>query len=1292
MATLVLAAAGTALGGAVGGSVAGIAAPVLGRAVGAVAGGLIDQAVFGGGSRTVESGRVTSLRVQSSRQGTPINRVFGRVRVACTVIWAARFREIVSETGGGGKGTASARTRTHSYTVSFALALCEGPIDRIGRIWADGHEVALETLPWRLHRGTEDQEPDPLIVAMEGAEAAPGFRGTAYLVFEDLPLQPWNNRVPQFSVEVYREPRVDPGLSPEIAPPLADLVEAVALSPGSGEFSLDTEPVFRRLGPGQGDWENLHGPEGRADVLLSLDQLASELPACRSVLLVVSWFGDDLRCGSCRVMPGVETNDKMTEPTVWRVAGVTRAEARRVSQTSEGSPIFGGTPSDRGVIQTIRVLRERGYRVVFYPFLLMDIAPGNGLPDPYGGDEQPAYPWRGRIVDGHQGAWADPASIARFFGEARPDHFATDGESVRYDGPPEWSWRRMVLHYAHLCAQAGGVDAFCIGSEFRGLTTLRDGPESYPAVSALSALAADVRTVLGASVRIGYAADWSEYFGHHPADGTGDVVFHLDPLWSHPAIDFVGIDNYMPLADWRDGHEHLDAAVAWSIYDLAYLRGQVEGGEGFDWYYASAEDRLAQRRTPITDGAYGEPWVYRYKDIRSWWSQPHHNRVGGVRSLVPTGWIPQSKPIWFTEIGCAAVDKGANQPNVFLDAKSSESALPYFSNGLPDAHMQRRFLQAALGYWHEAGVNPVSVVYGGPMIETASTHVWTWDARRWPDFPRRLSVWSDGVNHRAGHWITGRQGAAGLAEVVAEICVASGVGAFDVSALHGTVDGCVLNQLGTGRAALQPLMMAFGFDAIESGGVLRFVPRGGAPVAVLPDSQLVAQREGSPLRLLRGAPDGVADALRIGFIDPDTDYLAAVEASLGAAVVGAQAKTLDLPLVLARSAARGLVRALIEETSIARDTAVFSLPLKYLALEPGDVVELAAASGGGSFRVDRLALRASLELEATRVARRPVPLDGAQAAGTALMEVPIPPEVVVLDMPVHRSDATGAPLVAALSVPWRGPLDLWGSHEDENYRWLAAIDRPATLGTLIDPMPRAGAGHWWRGTVRVQLHCGTLASVTHAAVLEGANVAALEVPGGGWELIQFAKATLVAPGVWLLGDILRGQAGTEGLALDAGGRFVLLDGAPVALPAGSASVGLPLNLRIAPAGLGHDHPATVALTVVPRAEALRPRAPVYGRGARDGSGWTVSWLRRSRVDDDRWSALDAPLGESAEAYRVRVIHEEQVVRETIVNTSSYRYSDAERATDGASGAVKVQVAQISASVGVGAELEIAIDD
>ncbi|MDA4636367.1 glycoside hydrolase TIM-barrel-like domain-containing protein, partial [Escherichia coli] len=118
-----------------------------------------------------------------------------------------------------------------------------------------------------------------------------------------------------------------------------------------------------------------------------------------------------------------------------------------------------------------------------------------------------------------------------------------------------------------------------------------------------------------------------------------------DPLWAHPAIGAVGIDNYMPLSDWRDEDYNAPSANGFSgPYDPAALQSQIAGGEGFDWYYARDADRTGRRRTPITDGS-GKPWVYRYKDIEAWWKNPHYNRKGGVESANATAWQPMGKPV-----------------------------------------------------------------------------------------------------------------------------------------------------------------------------------------------------------------------------------------------------------------------------------------------------------------------------------------------------------------------------------------------------------------------------------------------------------------------------------------------------------------------------------------------------------------------------------------------------------------------------------------------------------------------
>jgi hypothetical protein len=219
----------------------------------------------------------------------------------------------------------------------------------------------------------------------------------------------------------------------------------------------------------------------------------------------------------------------------------------------------------------------------------------------------------------------------------------------------------------------------------------------------------------------------------------------------------------------------------------AYLQGNIAGGEGFDWFYASAANRSVQVRTPITDGGEagnatgssdppnGKPWVFRYKDLRAWWSNPHYNRSGGVESITPTSWVPQSKPIWFTELGCPAIDRGTNQPNVFFDPKSSESFVPYFSRGWRDDAIQRAYLEATYLFWGEAANNPLSSVYGGRMVHVPECAAWTWDARPYPFFPALTDVWTDGANWRLGHWLTGRLGAVSLVALVRHLCLRAGL-------------------------------------------------------------------------------------------------------------------------------------------------------------------------------------------------------------------------------------------------------------------------------------------------------------------------------------------------------------------------------------------------------------------------------------------------------------------------------------------------------------------------------------
>ena len=1249
---------------------------MLGQAAGAAIGSAIDQRLFG---QTLhrQGARLTDLHVQTSSEGASIPALFGRVRIAGQVIWAARFKERVETitTGGGGKGGGPrAKSTNYRYSLSFAVGLCDGEVARIGRAWANGEPFDLSLCTWRLHNGAEDQAPDALIEVIEGADRAPAYRGLAYIVFEDLPLERFGNVIPQLSFEIAR---------PVIAGPrLEDRVTGVCMIPGAGEFVYATTPIARRLGPGVEAPENLHAEQARANFDVSLDQLKADFPNCAHVLLVVSWFGDDLRCGACEIRPRVEIAGKETIPRAWRVQGLNRGAAMVVS-THDGAPAFGGTPDDPSVLEAIAALKARGYQVGLYPFLLMDVPADNDLPDPYGAAAQAAYPWRGRItLDPAPGRPGSPdqtsaagVQVASFFGAADPGDFSISAGAPVYSGPNEWSYRRFVLHYAKLAALAG-VDTFIIGTELRGLTTARDGAGSFPAVSALKALAGDVRAMLGPAPTLTYAADWSEYFGYQPQDGSGDVLFHLDPLWADENIDVVGIDWYPPLSDWRDGGTHLDAALAPAIHDGAYLEGRIEAGEAYDWHYASHEDRIAQTRTPITDGAHGEPWIYRAKDIRNFWARPHYNRQGGVRAEAPTEWIPQSKPVWLIELGCPAVDKGANAPNLFIDAKSAESALPPFSNGARDDLIQRRALEAYLSYWVEN--NPSSEIDSRAMIGAA--FLWCWDARPHPAFPARADVWADGANWRLGHWLNGRAGLSGLGEIVSALCARANVGDVDVSGLRGVVNGYVVDSPASARDALEPLMAAFDVAAAERDGRIVFFHREAPAPALLAQADLAAESAGA---LVAARADGAVLPIeaRVRFIDPMRDYMAATVSARRLDRAQGGVLTLEAPLVLEADAAELLAQSVLAAARAGAETLSLALGPAHVRLEPGDVVSF----GAGAFEIVQVEEAETRRLELRRAPNAAAARLGLAdpAAAPAPMLAPTP-ALALLDLPpLPGAEEDERPLAALFAAPWLGAHAIYAGAAQT---LRASAPQPAMMGELLWALWPGPVDRWDDGNrVRVRLYGGALASVSREAVLNGANVFAVEGAGGAWEIVQARTCVLVGPNEYELSSFLRARLGSAH-AMRAphpiGARIVALDQRLARISVQAHEWGEALAVSAPPFGEGAGHERAVLAAPVFARATLRPWAPAHLRARRSADGdVAVRWVRCARIGGDSWAAGEPPLGAPSESYRLEVLDGGDMLRTVDIPTPAWIYAAADQVTDfgGLPAALTVRVAQIDAA-------------
>ena len=278
-----------------GGTFLGFSGAAIGGVIGSTIGTVIDTRIISSlaPDQRIEGARLDSLRVTTATEGAVIPRLYGRMRVGGNIIWATDFREGQYHQPGRRQRR---RAEGHDDGIPLLRQLrggaCEGPISGIGRIWADGKALDVPGVTWRWHPRRRGASPRSVHRGHDGRGHAPAYRGTAYVVFEDLNLSAFGNRLPQISFEVFR-PLADPDTAER-------LVTAVNMIPSSGEFIYATEPVKQSTGSGGATVaENLNATPTQPTSWCRWTG-CSPWPRLWKASLVVAWFGDDLRAATAR--------------------------------------------------------------------------------------------------------------------------------------------------------------------------------------------------------------------------------------------------------------------------------------------------------------------------------------------------------------------------------------------------------------------------------------------------------------------------------------------------------------------------------------------------------------------------------------------------------------------------------------------------------------------------------------------------------------------------------------------------------------------------------------------------------------------------------------------------------------------------------------------------------------------------------------------------------------------------------------------------------------------------------
>lgn len=432
--------------------------------------------------------------------GMPIPKIYGKFRVSGRLIWSKNIKQ---------KSVASQKTKHYSsstaiynrvdyeYFGNFALALCEGPVDQILRVWYKDKIIDLGKYNYRFYKGDESQIPDQILKA-EYDDMAPAFRGICYIIFENLPLAEFNNKIPELSFELIRKTAADKEY-------VGDLVTGICFGPAHGEFLYDTEIIHKRqIYEGRLVGEvavNSNNPEKLPDSIYSLNQLKFSYPNVKWINIPIAWFTDNLDIAKAEIYPTVEFNNSdTTTSSEWVCEKYLRSNAKIISKDKYNRPNYKGTISDNSLRKYLSFLKSQNFKIILTPQILVDLPDNPSISDLTG----------------------DPRFVDEFFRKTK-------------------GYNNFITHYAKICR--GLVDGFMIGSSLKSLTNIRNSSSSFPAIDNLIALARNVKEILGDRVIISYAADYKEYHS------SNERWYNLDPLWSSDFIDVIAINNFFPLTD-----------------------------------------------------------------------------------------------------------------------------------------------------------------------------------------------------------------------------------------------------------------------------------------------------------------------------------------------------------------------------------------------------------------------------------------------------------------------------------------------------------------------------------------------------------------------------------------------------------------------------------------------------------------------------------------------------------------------------------------------------------------------
>ena len=777
----------------------------------------------------------------SSIYGNMIPKIYGTARVIGKLIWTKpiNYSEHQKITTHSNKSP----TVTHEYTdcyATLAVALCSGPIHEISKIWANELPLNLATVKHRIYKGTEDQEADPLILETENHSTA--YKGLAYVVIEDLPLRDYNNKIPRFVFEVtsYPEEFLENHVTKNII---------AVHTAGDGEFTYDTT-IQKRVNVNTingkkipyGTATKINAELATSYALSGLNSLQKTLPNVQWIGVTVCWVASSPDISQCTIKPAtIEDTNFQTFPDTWQVENYRSLRAHTIP-TNYASK-YRGTVNDASLLRYLSELKLRKYKVL----LLL------------------------KVVVMHESETkllcSDPNDIDKFF---------------------DLHYKPFVEHYCNLTK--GTIDAFVVASGFSKLTEIRDTYNKYPAVDALTKIAAIAKKALGRHVVITYAADYDEYHSHNG-------VYNMDTLWASKHIDVVGINAYFPLFPPLQSTNKLNAKDIQQLW---------KSGEGYRYFYKGP-------RKPENIVRYEEN-QFAWKNILYWWKNSHSMNNAGKMETSP--WKAGSKKIWFIEYGFRSVENCTQKdlnpgPDVnVLNINSTELNVDYAA--------QKTAIEGTILAWSESKVVEIMFLYA-------------WNLHPYPGSydANSYKLW------QTGYWINNKISLITLSAIISDVFKSSEVpiSSVETENLDTAVHGYSISEHVPVWKIIEELQSVYFFNVKKSSNKITLSRSQSGNVSIIPGEDLETGE--SSISYYSSANKNIA---MLSYVSVRFRYQTRLYFHQKHRNMHASRDVTHIPLVLDDGQAEKIWHLAYDEMINKKTFLQIPLPLKYLWLRVGDVI------------------------------------------------------------------------------------------------------------------------------------------------------------------------------------------------------------------------------------------------------------------------------------------------------------------------------------------------------------------